>query len=145
MPKKKTASRNKSNKLLPVFLIVAIVTVLYLASQLQEKDRQLKQLRNNSVSENTEDKKRGDLLPVVKKHVLNKEQETAARNQIKDNLEVLVGRKPKMADKWFLSDIKFKDNGTVTLFYEDGHEAGEITFKIIEPANSGSWQKTGNR
>lgn len=145
MPKKKAGKSKKSNNLLLVFFIVAVVTVLYMAKELQEKDKQLKQFKAGAGSANTTEDRQSDTVFPVKKHILTKEQEIAARKQIKDNLEAIIGQKPKMADKWFLSDIKFKDNGTVTLFYEDGHEAGEIVLKITDPANYTTWQKTGSK
>ena len=47
-----------------------------------------------------------------------------------------------MADKWFLSNIIFKEDNTVTIFYEDGHEAGELSIRVLEPSDYRTWKKT---
>ncbi|GEM_PF-2153647 len=145
MPKKKNSSKKNKSPLITILFVVALVTVFYLAGQVQDKDRQLKELRNNNKT-STSGNKQAEGSTVFNKQISTKEQEAAARKQIKDNLEALVGKKPFMAaGKWVLSDIKFKDNGTVTLFYEDGHEAGEVTYKINDPSNYTTWKKDANK
>lgn len=141
--KRKSSKKSSSGNLTLVFMIVAVVTIFYQMAQLQMKDKQIK-LLTGGVGVNAEKSKEMEKREKIKKEpVLSKEQEIAARNQIHENLDKIILKKPKMASKWVLSDVKFNDNGTVTLFYEDGHEAGEITFKHSNPSDYRTWQRTG--
>ncbi|OGF52708.1 MAG: hypothetical protein A2044_03120 [Candidatus Firestonebacteria bacterium GWA2_43_8] len=136
---KKKSSKSSSKYALLVLFIVAFVTIIYLLGQLDIKDKELRKYRNNGTEEQLPEKEKQ--FKKEKLPVLSEKQELSARKEIKENLESLVGRRPKIADKWFLSDIKFKEGNTVTIFYEDGHEAGDISLKVAEPSDYKTWRK----
>ncbi len=140
MPKKNVKKKKSSGSPFLILFIVALVTVLYLARQVQEKDKQILHLKSGKAGEKLVEKKPETPATAAKKVVFTKVQEDAVKQEIKNNLDSIIGKKPQMSGKWFSSSIKFNDNDTITLLYEDGHEAGEIVFKIQNPADFKTWQ-----
>jgi len=130
MAKKK--SSKSSGKLFLVLFIIAFVLVLHLLRQLEIKEKELTGFKNKETQKQS-----------TKQNInlMEEKQQLNVRIQIKENLEKIVGRKPKMADGWFISDIKFIEADKVKISYEDGHEAGEMLITVIDPLNYQTWIK----
>ncbi|OGF45926.1 MAG: hypothetical protein A2231_04505 [Candidatus Firestonebacteria bacterium RIFOXYA2_FULL_40_8] len=140
MAKKKSKKSSSVNMSLILF-IIAFIAVIFLLGQLEIKEKELRKYKKADVQEQAQEKEAQNKIKKEKIPVLTEKQELLAKRQIKENLETIIGRKPKMADKWFLSNIVFKEENLVTVFYEDGHEAGELSMKVLEPSDYKSWKR----
>ncbi|MCX5776088.1 MAG: hypothetical protein NTX32_00410 [Candidatus Firestonebacteria bacterium] len=138
---KQKGSRSKASNIFYLLFIIAAVTVLFLLGQVEIKEKEIKILKEKQVAEKS--KTTGAAAQIRKENsaVLTKELEAVARKEIIENIEALVGRKPKIAGGWFLSDIKFTDNGIVTIFAEDGHEAEVVSLAIVKPSDFRTWRR----
>ncbi|MEI7905476.1 MAG: hypothetical protein WCI43_08710 [Candidatus Firestonebacteria bacterium] len=130
MAKKKSGGNNFQLTL----LILAIVVIFILVAQLQEKDKKINLLTGRTPTA----EKRGENTSKSGKPIADKEK---IKKIAETNLEKLVGREKKSGENWFIDEIRFLNDDLVRISYEDGHTVNNITFKIVDQNDCGTWLK----
>ncbi|MFH1825191.1 MAG: hypothetical protein ABH873_08240 [Candidatus Firestonebacteria bacterium] len=124
--------KSKNNSFLMVLCVILITGIILLLIELQRKDKQMVYL----ASEINELK---NSVTNVSKLDMNKIKKT-----VEGNLDKIVDKKPANGCNWFLDEVKFIENDTVKIKYEDGHTLNSETFKITNPDDYKTWIKVDN-
>ena len=117
-----------------ILLILSVVIIFVLVAQLQEKDKKIDFLTGRTPTA----EKRGENSLKSGKPIADREK---IKKIAETNLEKLVGRAKKPGENWFVDEIKFLSDDFIRISYEDGHTVNNITFKIVDQNDCGTWLK----